>query len=74
MPGGGDFCFVFSTGGRSFALKSCPGGGILTEKISCPGVSPGGMVTGQIDTCIIAVRKSPCTIVQLGNRPELLCR
>ena len=25
---------------------------ILTEKISGPGVSPGGMVTGQIDTCI----------------------
>ena len=26
MPGAGDFCFVFSTEGRSFTLKSCPGG------------------------------------------------
>ena len=33
--------------------KTVPGAGILTEKISGPGVSPGGMVTGQIDTCII---------------------
>ena len=24
----------------------------MTEKISGPGVSPEGMVTGQIDTCI----------------------
>ena len=52
MPGGGDFVSFFRPGGRSFALKSCPGAGILTEKISGPAVSPGGMVTGQIDTCI----------------------
>ena len=38
MPGGGDFCFVFSTRGP----EVCPGTGILTEKISGPGVSPGG--------------------------------
>ena len=44
----GGFCFVFfRPGGRSFALKNCPGAGILTEKVSGPGVSPGGMVTGQ---------------------------
>ena len=57
MPGGGDFVSFFRPGGRSFALKSCPRAGILTEKISGSGVSPGGggggMVTGQIDTCII---------------------
>ena len=47
MPGGGDFILFFRPGGRSFALKNCPGAGILTEKISGP-----GMVTGQIDTCI----------------------
>ena len=50
MPGGGEFCFVFLTRGPEFALKSCPGVGILTEIISGPGV---GMATGQIDTCII---------------------
>ena len=35
--------------------------GILTEKISGPGLSPGeGMVTGQIDTCIMTkYRKKP---------------
>ena len=42
MPGGGDFCFAFRPGSRSFALKSCPGAGILTEKISGVGFSPGG--------------------------------
>ena len=52
MPGGGDFILFFRPRGRSFALKNCPGAGILTEKISGPAVSPGGMVTGQIDTCI----------------------
>ena len=35
-----------------------PGAGILTEKISGPAVSPGGMVTGQIDTCITFVEVS----------------
>ena len=53
MPGGGDFVSFYRPGGRSFALKSGPQGGILTEKFSGPGVSPGGMVTGEIDTCII---------------------
>ena len=52
MPGGGDFVSFFRLGGQSFALKSCPGVGILMEKISGPAVSPGGMVNGQIDTCI----------------------
>ena len=41
MPGGGDFCFFFRPWGEDFALKSCPGGGISTEKISGPAVSPG---------------------------------
>ena len=56
-PGVGIFASFFQSGGRSFALKSCPGGGDFDGKISCPGISPGGggegeMVTGQIDTCI----------------------
>ena len=37
MPGDGDFCFVFSTQGRSFALKSCPEGGDFDGKNSGPG-------------------------------------
>ena len=32
--------------------QSCPEGGDFDGKISGPGVSPGVMVTGQIDTCI----------------------
>ena len=36
--------------GRSFALKSCPWGGDFDRKISGLEVSPGGMVSGQIDT------------------------
>ena len=42
MPGGGDFASFFRPGGRSFALKSCPGAGILRGKISGQGFSPGG--------------------------------
>ena len=55
MPGGGDFCFVFRPGAGVLHWKAVPGVGILMEKISGPGVSPwgGGVVTGQIDTCII---------------------
>ena len=41
-PGVGIFASFFQPGGQSFALKSCPRGGILTEKISGPGVSQGG--------------------------------
>ena len=52
MPGGGNFCFVFSTRGPEFCTEKLYRGGILTEKISGPGVSRGGMVTGHIDTCI----------------------
>ena len=38
MPGGGDFVsFSFQPGGWSFALKSCPRAGILTEKIVARG-------------------------------------
>ena len=32
MPGGGDFCFVFLTRGRSFLPKSCPGRGDFDGK------------------------------------------
>ena len=41
MPEGGDFCFVSLTGGRSFALKNCPGGGDFDGK-SGLAVSQGG--------------------------------
>ena len=46
------FVSFFRPGGWSFALKSCPGDRNFDGKISGPGVSPGGMVTGQIDTRI----------------------
>ena len=49
-PGVGILFRFFRLGGRSFALKSWAG--ILTEKNSGPAVSPGEMVTSQIDTCI----------------------
>ena len=42
MPGGGDFVSFLRPRDWSFALKCCPRVGILTEKISGPGVSPGG--------------------------------
>ena len=60
-PGGGGilFRFVFSDPGAGVLhWKAVPGAGILTEKISGPAVSPGGMVTGQIDTCIRKLKTS----------------
>ena len=41
-PGVGILFRFFQPGGRSFAMKCCPGAGILTEKISGPAVSLGG--------------------------------
>ena len=53
MPGGGDFVSFFSTRRTEFCTwKAVPEAGILAEKISSLGVSLGGMITGQIDTCI----------------------
>ena len=43
MPGGGDFVsFFFDTGAGVLYRKAVLEAGILTEKISGPGVSPGG--------------------------------
>ena len=43
MPGGGDFVsFFFDPGAGVLYQKAVPREGILTEKISGPGVSPGG--------------------------------
>ena len=54
-PGVG-ILFRFSAPGAGVLhWKAVPGAGILTEKISGLAVSPGGgMVTGQIYTCITA--------------------
>ena len=40
--GVGIFVSFFSPGGRSFALKSCPGGGDFDRKNSGPGSALGG--------------------------------
>ena len=43
MSGGGDFCFVFSTRGQEFCTEKLSREvGILTEKVSGLGFSPGG--------------------------------
>ena len=53
MPGGGDFVSFFRPGGRSFVLKSCPRGGDFEGKqLVARRLAQGGMVTGQIDTCM----------------------
>ena len=68
-----EILFSFSTRGRGFALKSYPGAEILSEKISSPGVSPGGgMVTGQIDTCITPLTVIFHTLIILFVRSKLL--
>ena len=53
IPGDGDFASFFSTQGLGFCTKKLSSGrGILRKKIGGPRVSPGGMATSQIDTCI----------------------
>ena len=56
MPGGWGFCFVFSTRGPEYCTKKLsPGRGFWRKKLVAPGLTPGGgVVTGQIDTCINA--------------------
>ena len=44
--------------------------GNLKEKISGPGVSPGGMVTGQIDACISPSSGMVVTIPDEGLSPK----
>ena len=52
MPGVRIFFGFFDPRHRVLHSKAVPGVGILMEQISGLGVSKGGMVTGQIDTCI----------------------
>ena len=55
MPGGGEFCFVFSTWGPEFCTEKLSRGGDFDgKKLVALGSPRGGMVTGQIDTCITA--------------------
>ena len=42
----------------------------MTEKISGPGVSPGGMVTSQIDTCINWLRKNASGLFRLWSKNQ----
>ena len=51
MPRGGDFVSFFFTRGPEFCTEKLPRGGDFDGKIYWPG-GGGGMVTGQIDTCI----------------------
>ena len=46
------FVSFFRPGDRSFVLKSCPQGRDFDGKIMAQGSAQGGMVPGQIDTCI----------------------
>ena len=65
-----EILFRFLTWGPEFCTKTVPGVGILTEKISGPGVSLGGMVTGQIDTFVIAASRWQ----EIGNNPEKISK
>ena len=54
--------------------KAVPGAGILTEKISGPAVSPGegGLVTSQIDTCIMCGYKNTILYILLSEGKVLM--
>ena len=51
-PGVGILLCFIRPGDWSFALKSCPRGGDFDKKLVARQSARGGMVTGQIDTCI----------------------
>ena len=53
MSRGGAFDSLFCPGGRVFVHNYCPGGRVFAPFESCPGgLSRGGMVLDEIDTCI----------------------
>ena len=57
MSRGGAFDSLFCPGGRVFVHNYCPGGRVFAPFESCPGgLSRGGMVLDEIDTCITGVR------------------
>ena len=51
-PGVGILFRFLDPGAGVLHWKAVPEAGIMMKKINGPGVSPGGMVTGQVDTCI----------------------
>ena len=44
---------LFCPEGRAFVHNDCAWGGLLLPSNRVPGVSPGGMVLDEIDTCIM---------------------
>ena len=66
MPGSGDFVSFFFTRGPEFCTEKLSTG--RTEKISGPG--GGGVVTGQIDTCITLLCLA-CMFVTYQSIPSL---
>ena len=69
---GVEILFSFSTRGPGFCTEKLSRGGDFVGKISSPGVSPGGMVTGQIDTCIIPLTVIFHRLIILIVRSKLL--
>ena len=54
MPEGGDFASFFSTRGQELCtLKLSPGRNFDGKKLVARQSVEGGMVTGQIDTCVM---------------------
>ena len=81
-PGSGAFDSLFCPEGRVFVHSGCPGGRVFAPFKSCPGgLSRGGMVMDEIDTCIISVDQGCLSInfffcwtkqVSVTLRPSLL--
>ena len=59
MPWGGDFVSFFPTRGPEFCTEKLSlGRGFWRKKLVVRQSARGGMVTGQIDTCINSLRKT----------------
>ena len=60
-PGGGAFDSLFCLEGSGFVHNDCPGRKVFAPFESCPGgLSLGGMVLDETDTCIITLIHSCC--------------
>ena len=73
MSRGGAFDSLFCPGGRVFVHNYCPGGRVFAPFESCPGgLSRGGMVLDEIDTCISASNHVHITqIVQVSYQMHI---
>ena len=67
MSQGWGFDSLFCPGRRVFVHNDCPGGVYLLPSSRVPRACPGGMILGEIDTCISKCRKYDSIVRRYPN-------